>query len=124
VTIASMRLTTPTASAIGLAGRFALELWMLASFVVWGFAATTNWAAALGLGLGAAVIAATAWGRYVAPKAARRLSDPARLVFEVALFSLATLALTAAGHHIAAISLAVAYVADTALLIGLGQRHN
>jgi hypothetical protein len=119
-----MRVTTATASAMGLAGRFALELWMLASFVAWGFVATTNWPAAIGLGLGSAVIVATAWGRYVAPKATRRLSDPGRLAFEVALFSLATLALTAAGHPIAAISLAVAYVADTALLIALGQRHN
>ena len=79
---------------------------MLAAFVVWGFAAATNWAVAVGLGVGAAVVVATTWA-YVAPKATRRLRDPARLALEVALFGLATVALASAGHLIAAVALAV-----------------
>ena len=124
MTAGSMRRPTASLSGVGLVGRFALGLWMLADFVVWGFAAATSWAAGLGLGVGAAVVVATVWGRYVAPKAARRLRDPARLVLEVALFGLATVALASAGHLIAAVALAVAYVADTALLIALGQRRD
>jgi hypothetical protein len=119
-----MRRTTATASAIGLAGRFALELCMLAAFVVWGFTVAPNWVAAVGIGVGSAVIVAITWGRFVAPKAAARLRDPARLALEFGLFGLATVALRSAGHHIAAIALAAAYVADTSLLIALGQRRH
>lgn len=119
-----MRVVTATASAFGLAGRFALELCMLGAFVVWGFTAAIGRVAAVCLGVGAAVIAATVWGRYIAPKAARRLRDPARLALEVVLFSLATVALASVGHHLAAVVLAAAYIADTALLVALGQRHN
>src|SRR5213592_1081485 len=65
--------------------RFVLELALLAAISYFGFTfgGLVGWV--LGLGLPAIVIAI--WGAFVAPRAVRRLADPARLVLELALFA-------------------------------------
>ncbi len=61
-------------------------------------------------------LAAGAWGLWVAPRARRRLSDPARLAVEVTLFGLAVLGLRLVGPEpgaaISGTALAVAYLAS------------
>jgi hypothetical protein len=44
------------------------------------------------------VLAALVWGRWVAPRATRRLEDPARLGVEVVLFAVAAGGLVIAGR--------------------------
>lgn len=87
-----------------LALRFALELGALAALVVWG-ATTIGGVWGWGVGLGAAVVAATAWGAFRVPgdasasgRAPVAVPGWARLLGELALFGTATAALFAAGR--------------------------
>jgi len=56
------------------------------------------------------LLAAAVWGRWVAPRASRRLEDPARLAVEVVLFAGAVVALAVLGSPVAAALLAAAYL--------------
>lgn len=65
--------------------RFGLELAMLASLAYWGFAEQAGmlqWV----LGLGAPLVVAVMWGRFIAPKASHPTRDPLRLLLEVTAF--------------------------------------
>ncbi len=75
--------------------RFAAELASLAALVTWGVHGVGG---ALGwvLAIAAPTLFVVVWGAFLAPRAPRRLRDPARLVAEVVLFGLAALALVAA----------------------------
>jgi Protein of unknown function (DUF2568) len=78
--------------------RFLLELGLLASLAYWGWnegGSVTRWLFAIG----APVLAAVAWGRFLAPKSSSRLSDRWRLLVEVILFGSATAALISAGQE-------------------------
>jgi uncharacterized protein DUF2568 len=86
--------------------RFACEIAAVVALVWWGWI----W---LGLLLGASAIAV--WGAWVAPKAQRRLPDPYRLVLELAIFALATVAFVDVGQTTLAIAFAVAAVASAGL---------
>jgi DNA-binding IclR family transcriptional regulator len=94
--------------------RFTAELGMLAAlfYVGWRLAPDST---ALGLALAAAlpVAAALTWNRWVAPRAQRRLEDPARLVVELVLFGIAVVGLAVVGPGswslVAAVVLGVAY---------------
>lgn len=83
-----------TAVLLGL--RFLAELGMLACLGLAGWHLGDSWVASLALAVGLPLVAALVWGRWVAPRASRRLPDPARLVLEVSLFgaTLATVLLT------------------------------
>lgn len=67
-------------------------------------------------------LAASAWGRWVAPRSSRRLADPARFAVEVTLFALAAALLTGVGPvpatGVASVVLWVAYLASA----GVGRR--
>jgi hypothetical protein len=89
-------------TAVALALRFACELAAVAAVAWWGW----PW-----LGLVAAAVVVGLWGAFVAPKAARRLRDPARLLLELAIFAAATASLVAVGHVVIAIVFAVLAVA-------------
>lgn len=93
--------------------RFAAELGMLAAlaYVGWRLAAGNQ---ALGITLAVVLVAlaATAWGRWVAPRAEGRLEDPARLVVELALFGAAVLGLVVVGAWLPAGVLGIAYAAS------------
>ena len=83
--------------AILLAVRFLAELGMLAAFAWGGWWLTEQSAWSVVLAVLLPLAAAAVWGRWVAPKSAHRLPDPARLGVEVTLFGLALA--TVAGAH-------------------------
>ena len=70
--------------------RFLSELVLLATFIAWG--AHRDGVEWLLVGIGAAAVVALIWGRWIAPKAPRRLPDPRRYLMEVALFAAGGLA--------------------------------
>ncbi|WP_083707115.1 YrdB family protein [Intrasporangium flavum] len=82
------------------AGRFASELGMLAALGVGGWTVGSPVAVVVGVLMAAAlpVLAAAVWGRWVAPRASRRLDDPARLGVEVVLFGAAVGGLVLSGR--------------------------
>lgn len=90
--------------------RFLLELVLLAALAVAGASVSPVLAVAL------PVAAAVVWGRWVAPKATRRLPDPRRLAVELVLFAVAGAALAAAGHPAPGAAL---FVASAAVAVGL-----
>jgi hypothetical protein len=104
--------------AVNLGIRFLLEIGMLLALAWAGIAASWDYSQLLGLVLALAFTmpAALAWGIWIAPKAARRLADPARLLFELALFAAATVAFAYAGSLVLALVFAVLVVANTAVL--------
>ena len=75
--------------------RFLAELASLAALVTWGVHGVGG---ALGwvLAIAAPLLFAAVWGAFLAPRAPRRLHDPARLAAEVVLFGVAAIALFAA----------------------------
>ena len=84
--------------ALVLTARFGTELALLAVLAVAGAVPPPpRRAGHPGGGLGP-VLAATAWGMVIGPKAARRLSDPLRLTVETVLFLAAAVLLALAGY--------------------------
>lgn len=109
---------------LNLGARFALELCALAALGGWGWQlASALWAQAV-LAVAAPLVAATAWGAWVAPKAARRLPDPARLGIEALVFAGATAALLSMHHVTLAVALVVVYAGNVALLFAFDQRDH
>ena len=121
--------------------RFLLELAMLAGLALGGWAvsgwAVGGWApvgpgpdgpapAATGLRVAAAIAAplaaAAAWGAWIAPKARRRLDDPARLAVESGLFALGAGAFLAAGRPGTALAFAALVAAHLVAMVALGIR--
>jgi Protein of unknown function (DUF2568) len=108
--------------AINLGVRFTLELCALAALAAWGWQlAEAAWARTL-LAIAAPLVAAVAWGAWVAPKAARRLPDPARLAVEALVFAGATAALLSMHHVALALALVLVYVINVVLLFELRLR--
>jgi len=108
--------------ALNLGVRFALELCALAALAAWGWQlGDAAWARFL-LAIAAPLVAAVAWGAWVAPKAARRLPDPARLAVEALVFAGATAALLSMHHVSLAVLLALVYAVNVALLFALRLR--
>jgi hypothetical protein len=70
-----------------LALRFLAEILLLASYAFGGWALGGSVATSLPLAVVLPLLAAAAWGRWVAPKAPHRLPDPARLGVELTLFA-------------------------------------
>jgi hypothetical protein len=65
--------------------RFFLELATLAALAYWGFAeygGVVQWV----IGLGAPLLVAVVWGRFMSPKASHPTVDPVRLAIEFAVF--------------------------------------
>ncbi|HEX4680012.1 MAG TPA: YrdB family protein, partial [Gaiellaceae bacterium] len=79
--------------------RFACEIAAIVAFVWWGWPV-------VGIVAGAVVIAV--WGAFVAPKATRRLADPARAALELVIFGAATAAFVLVGQTLLAIVFAAA----------------
>ena len=93
-------------TALVLAVRFACELAALVALAWW------LWFV---LGVVVALAVAVVWGVLIAPKASRRLTDPARLVLELAIFALATVAYLAVGQPVVAVAFAILAVATAVL---------
>ena len=83
---------------LNLALSFLLELVMLVAFGYWGFNTGDSTVVHWVLGLGVPVLAIIIWSIYNAPQSKRRLPRTPRTILEVVMFSLAALALLAAGQ--------------------------
>jgi hypothetical protein len=114
----------PPAPSVGNANyglRFLLELAALAALAYWGFhelGGVVQWL----IGLGAPLLAAVVWGRFMSPKASHPTIDPVRLLIEIAVFGSGVAALFAAGATVVAMIFAVLAVLHLALTFALGQR--
>jgi hypothetical protein len=98
--------------AVALGLRFLVaELGAVAAFLWWG---VDDAGAAIVVGLVAASAVVALWAALVAPRAPRRLADPARLVLELVIFAAATAAFAAAGGWVVALVYAVIAVATAA----------
>jgi hypothetical protein len=100
---------------INLALTFLLELCMLAALGYWGFTLDQGLAARLGAGLGAPILAAVVWGKWMAPRASNRLQEPLHLIVELIIFGLAITALYAAGQPRLALAFGLIYTINVAL---------
>jgi phosphate/sulfate permease len=76
--------------------RFLSEIGALLAFTLWGFS-QAGW-----FGVIPPLVAAAIWGRWMAPRSERRLTDPGRLVAELLFFLAATSAFAAAEAQVAA----------------------
>jgi hypothetical protein len=112
------------AKGVNLAVRFLLELAALAALAVAGWQLATSAALGLLLAVLLPLAAAAVWGRFVAPKASRRLADPARLLVEAGVFGSAVAALLLAGHPGWAATMAAVVVVNEALLFAWRQREH
>lgn len=92
---------------INLGLSFLLELCLLAALGYWGFTTGQTLPLKLLLGLGTPLAVAVVWGLLLAPKAARRLREPAFSILKLALFAVACIALYAAGQPTLALIFAV-----------------
>jgi Protein of unknown function (DUF2568) len=88
-------------SAINHALRFACELAALAA-VGW-----CGWRIHPVLAVVFPLVVAAVWGIWIAPKARRRLPDPARLVLELVVFGAASTAFISVGQPVVAVIFAI-----------------
>jgi hypothetical protein len=102
--------------AVNLGVRFLLELAMLVALGWVGGEIGSSWVIRVGLAIALPLVAAVVWGMFIAPKAPRRLTDPAKLLVELVLFSAASTGLAAVGYPLLAVVLAVLVVVNTAVL--------
>jgi hypothetical protein len=99
--------------------RFLLELAMLAGLAVGGWAI-----GGVVLAIAAPVVAIGLWAVFVAPKASRRLTDPAKVALEVVLFAAATVGWFAAGFPVVGVVFAALVVVNLGLLFAWDQRSH
>jgi hypothetical protein len=99
--------------------RFAFELVALAAFG-WGAASSFDGPVRFVVAAVAVIAGAALWGALVAPRASRRLRDPARLGLEVVFFALAGGCLAVVGHPVIGVVFAVLAIANAVLL----RRHD
>lgn len=99
-----------------LALRFVLELCTLAALAYAGSVIFFPLAIILPLA------GALTWAAFVAPRARKRLDDPARLGVEVIYFASGVVALAAVGLVVPAVVLAVADITHIGAMLGLKQR--
>ena len=102
--------------AVNLGIRFLLELAMLVALGWIGGEIGSSWPVSVLLAISLPVLAAVVWGMFIAPKAPRRLADPAKLVVELVLFAAAVVGLALVGHPVLAAVLAVVLVVNIAVL--------
>ena len=107
---------------LNLAFRFILELIVLAALFLWGMSLSDSLPVQLILGLGMPIVVMAVWGGFVAPKAARRLEDPARLAVELVIWIIGAVALGFAVSWILAILFGVAVFISLLLMFYWDQR--
>jgi hypothetical protein len=104
--------------------RFLLEVAALAALSVFGWRAAEPFLLRLALAAVLPVAAAAVWGTYVAPRATRRLPDPARFGVELLVFGPAVAALVATGLPLLGALLGVAYLVNVFLMYLWDQRDH
>jgi hypothetical protein len=101
--------------------RFLLELCALASVAYWGWSehgGVWRWV----LVVAAPFVVVLVWGRFMAPKSPRRVTDPWRLLLEVVIFGGAAAALADADQTVLAIAFAATAAIHLLSTFVLGQR--
>jgi hypothetical protein len=106
--------------AVNLGLRFVLELCALAALAYGGWHVPGPLWLRIVLAVILPLVAAVAWGRWVAPKASHPIPDPLRLVPEWFVFGGAAVALAATGHPVLAAALAILAAANRLALHLLG----
>jgi hypothetical protein len=106
--------------AANLALKFLLELAAIAALAYWG-ATAADGVPAVVLAVGAPALFVVLWGRFAAPRSARRLPLRPRMALELGLFAVAALALVLAGSPVLAAVFAVLVVVNAALLTVFDQ---
>jgi len=96
--------------------RFLLELCLLAALAYWGVRAGSGPLSSLLLGVGAPLVAAIAWGAFVAPRARFHLSPALLITVELVVFGAGALALWAVGLPVLAVCFGVAVLVQRVLL--------
>ena len=102
--------------AVNLGVRFLLELAMLVALGWVGGEIGSSWVVRALLAIAFPLVAAGVWGMFIAPKAPRRLADPAKLVVELGLFAAAVVGLALVGHPVLAAVLGVVFVVNSVVL--------
>ena len=108
--------------AANLGVRFLLELCMLAAWAVVGWHLGGAVVVRVLVAVLLPALAATVWGLWVAPRARRRLEDPARFAVEAVLFAGASVGLAVDGWPLWGGLLAAAYAVNVALGFAWHQR--
>lgn len=85
-------------TALLLAVRFGTELALFVLLAVVGAALGEGLVLSVALAALLPAVAIAVWAMWVAPKASRRLADPARLLVELALFAVAAVGLALVGY--------------------------
>jgi hypothetical protein len=101
--------------------RFLLELAVLAAVAAWGWQASSSGVVGAVLAAGTVGVVACVWGLWVAPRAGRRLPDPARLAVETVVFAAGGAAAWAAWGIGAGAALFVASVVVALLTRHVGE---
>lgn len=101
--------------AANLALRFLLELAALGGFAYWG-AHTGTGPVRVILAIAAPLLAAIVWGRFAAPRAARRLPRAPRVAVEAAVFGAAAVGLAVTGQEVVAAVFVALVVVNGALV--------
>lgn len=91
---------------------------MLAALAYWGWQTGDTLPVKLVLGIGAPVLAAILWARFMAPRSTTRLTGAAYLLLKFILFGAAALGLALAGQTTLAVVFAVVAVINQVLLMG------
>ncbi len=100
--------------------KFLLELAAIAAFAYWG-ASRSPVILAVILAVAIPAMFVAAWGIWAAPRSPRRLPTQTRVPFELGCFTLAAVALIAAGATVAGIAFAVVAALNAVLLAAFGQ---
>ncbi len=107
---------------LNLVFRFVLEMLVLVVLFLLGVSISESLLFQVVLGLGLPAIVILVWGLFVAPKASRRLPDPARLVLEVVVWSLGALGLVLVAGLLPALLFGAAVAINLGLMFYWGQR--
>ena len=102
--------------------RFILEMLALVALFLLGLSLSDSFVIQLTLAMALPLLAMIVWGAFVAPKATRRLDDPARLAVELVVWFAGVLAFGLAVSWILAILFGLAVLISLALMFYWGQR--
>ena len=108
-------------NAANLVLRFLLEISAIVLLASLAFSSEEDLAVRIAGAVGALAFVVL-WGRYVAPKASRRLADPARLILELVLFGTAAFGYASSGSIGIAALFAGLVIVNEILLFTFQQR--
>jgi len=110
-----------TLKVVNLGLAFLLELCVLAALAYWGFQVASDLPLKIVLGIGAPLVVAVIWGRYMAPTSKTRLSGSRYRLVKLIIFGVAAIALALAGQVTLAIIFAIVSVINQILLMAWNQ---